>query len=208
MVFIHRYDANNIASRVEIGTAKSGEVIYLCRKNTQYKKLGPQDAYTVFYYALTESNEVVGKAELKLSGSSTRAELSYFIADDQQGKGIGTMMLHSIVGSAMITDEPLDNLTMIVMGGMEPETTLLKTIYLTINEDNYASQAIAIKNGFEKVDNTTYEIERSKIFEQYFESQREEPTVNMEESKDMEEEHVPIVEMLLNDNEINNSGDM
>lgn len=207
-MFKHKYDANNVASRVEIGTAKSGEVIYLCRMNTKHKNHFGKDSYMVHYYALTESNEVVGKATLSLADSSTRAELTYFIAPDQQGKGIGTMMLHSIVGSSMITDEPLDNLSMVAKSGQEPESTLLKTIYLEINEDNYASQAIAIKNGFEKVGDTTYEIERSKIFEQYFESQRVEASVNLEETKDIVEEHIPIVEMLLNDDEINNPGDM
>ena len=202
--FKHRYDPNNVASKVEIGTAKSGEAIYLCRMNTAHTPVAGKDKYTVQYYAMTDTEEVVGKATLVLNANSSRGELEYFIAEEHRGKGIGTIMLHSIVGSAMITEEPLDNLPMVTRFGQEPETTLLKSIYLSINKDNYASQAIAIKNGFEKTDQETFEIERAKLFEQYFTSQEDKTQENNVET--VAKESVPIVEMLWEDS--SNTGEL
>lgn len=153
------FNKDEIDSRVDIQIeTKYGERLSIIRTKVKSNVLlGNNHVHHLSYYILNSDGIVVGKVPVTVSdNSSSTASMDYWIKDVFQDRGIGSVMLKAIINDILLETKPLDNLIFSSLREPSISTTKITTISLDINEDNFASQRIAEKNGFVKQKDNQY----------------------------------------------------
>lgn len=154
------FDINQVDRKIIISTpSKCGSRLFLFRIRKQ-KEIPFVNAIkqNVTYYVINDDGVVVGKIPTTTTNSST-ISMDYWLKEDARGQGIGTIMLNEVVDQIFV-EQDVDDLCFRNPNQTEIESTKITTITLDINEDNYASQRIAEKNGFAHTGEGRWEIQR------------------------------------------------
>lgn len=139
-----KYDKKIITSNLN----KDGEKLYLLRHKISeeivkgtFKHLA---RYTIF---LQDSEKDIGWIEVNIlfTKLANEAEIEYIIDEKYRNKGNITICLEEVLKDIFI-DQSFDGLE---IKTVYPKTEI-KEVFLSINEDNLASQTVAIKSGFTK----------------------------------------------------------
>lgn len=140
---------------------KDGEELYILRKITSneflkghYKNIGRYSIYT-------REGLYSGFIDVTISNSNkaNKAEIEYKSAPEQRNKGNMTISLEEVLSDIFIGNS-FDNLT---VRDIFPKTKI-KEVFLAINSDNYASQAVANKIGFQQ-NGTIYKMTKEQFLQ-------------------------------------------
>lgn len=122
------------------------------------------------YYIINTLGDVVGRVPVYTSQADS-IRIDYWLKEEYQGKGIGTIVLEEIIKQIYIEKE-FDGVE--IPSRKYPYTvkTAIKNIDLEIPFYNEASKRIAIKNGFKEEEKEEYTSYFSLTLEDYM-KQRE-----------------------------------
>lgn len=84
-------------------------------------------------------------------GNPNSLSMDYWLKREQQGKGIGTVVLGEVI-KQIYDEKEFDKLQFSSIKYPDIDETKIESIGLEISDDNEASKKIATKNGFKKVD--------------------------------------------------------
>lgn len=136
---------------------KNGEQLFLYRKNIKSKQLGAIN-YKIqsVYYIINKSGKIVGRVPISIS-VPTSLSMDYWIKDEFQGQGIGSVVLEEIVRQ-IYNEKAFNGIDFKASKFPETDKTAIQNIQLEISDDNDASIRIATKNGFNKIGERSYSL--------------------------------------------------
>jgi len=157
----YSFDVETIDKQISVQKlTKLGEQIFLYRKKINIRTNPMPYVIQSVYYLVDVSGNILGKILTNNNGFSNKLEIDYFIKPEYQGKGLGTIALSTVVDEIFSNGE-FDNIPF-RRNALEKETTTnIESISLSINTDNIASQIVATRNGFVKIDDTTFIMTRN-----------------------------------------------
>ena len=127
-------------------TDKNGDEYIIRKCPTQMKSLVGQHQSFIKYEILDNAGNVIGRVKLSSVGNPSTAEIEYYIDNDQfKDKGLASKAVEYVV-SDVYAKGILDRLNVSHKG--KNITTSIGEIFLSINDENKASQCVARKNGF------------------------------------------------------------
>ena len=130
---------------------RDGEELYLLRRIVSKEILKGMGMYNNKgrYSIYTKDGEFAGFIDATISNTkkANKAEIEYKTVEKQRNKGNITIALKEVLKDIFI-NHSFDNLT---IRDIFP-TTNIEEVFLNINDDNYASQAVARKSGFQKME--------------------------------------------------------
>ena len=136
---------------------KNSEQLFLYRKNIKSKQLGAIN-YKIqsVYYIINKSGKIVGRVPISIS-DPTSLSMDYWIKDEFQGQGIGSVVLEEIVRQ-IYNEKAFNGIDFKASKFQETDKTAIQNIQLEISDDNDASIRIATKNGFNKIGERSYSL--------------------------------------------------
>ncbi len=152
----YSFNMEEIDTKIRIPKlTKNGEQLYLYRKNVKSKQLGAIN-YKIqsVYYIINKSGEIVGRVPISIS-NPTALNMDYWIKDEFQGQGIGSVVLEEIVRQ-IYNEKAFNGIDFKASKFPETDKTEIQNIQLEISDDNDASIRIATKNGFSKIGERSY----------------------------------------------------
>ena len=154
----YSFDIKDIDRRIRISNlTKNGEQLYLYRKSIENKKLfGGNCVLRTQYYIVNSSGEIVGRIPIGI-GNPHSLSMDYWLKEDYQGKGIGTIALEEVI-KQIYDKKEFDKLHFSSVKYPDVEETKIKSIGLEISDDNEPSKRIATKNGFKKVGERSFSL--------------------------------------------------
>lgn len=137
---------------------KDGEELYILRKITSKEFHKGYYKNKCRYSIYTLEGQYSGFIDVTISNSN-KAEIEYKSVPKQRNKGNITISLEEVLADIFI-DNSFDNLT---VRDIFPKTKI-REVFLAINSDNYASQAVANKIGFQQ-NGTIYIMTREQFLQ-------------------------------------------
>ena len=154
----YSFNIEDIDKKIKIPKlTKKGEQLYLYRRSITSKQVGSIN-YLIKsqYYIVNKSGEIVGRVPVSI-GTPNSLSMDYWIRDEFQGQGIGSVVLEEIVRQ-IYEKKTFDGIDFRTSKFPETDKTAIQNIQLEISDDNYASIRIASKNGFRKTDERSYSL--------------------------------------------------
>lgn len=102
------------------------------------------------------SGEIVGRIPISI-GNPHSLSMDYWLKEDYQGKGIGTVALEEVIKQVYDKKE-FNKLHFSSIKYPDVEETEIESIELEIDDCNEASKRIATKNGFKKVGERSFSL--------------------------------------------------
>lgn len=146
---MYSFDMEDIDKKIRIAKlTKHGEQLFLYRKKINTKNvLGYCNIYSQ-YYIVNLAGEIVGRIPISI-GNPHLLSMDYWLKEDYQGKGIGTIALEEVI-KQIYDKKEFDKLHFSSVKYPDIEETEIESIGLEISDDNQPSKRIATKNGFKK----------------------------------------------------------
>ena len=140
-------------------TNKDGQQLFMFRILTSKEIVSGTYSNTARYMIYTQEGEYAGYIDVMVSNrkEANEAEIQYASNEKFRNKGNMTISLEEVLREVFV-DKSFDGLQ---IKPFFPKTEM-KKVFLAINEDNYASQAVAKKSGFIK-NGECYEITRDEF---------------------------------------------
>ena len=140
---------------------KDGKELYILRKITSKEFLKGHYTNKGRYSIYTREGLYSGFIDVTISNSNkaNKAEIEYKSVPEQRNKGNMTISLEEVLSDIFI-DNSFDNLT---VRDIFPKTKIGE-VFLAINSDNYASQAVANKIGFQQ-NGTIYKMTKEQFLQ-------------------------------------------
>lgn len=140
---------------------KDGKELYILRKITSKEILKGHYTNKGRYSIYTREGLYSGFIDVTISNSNkaNKAEIEYKSVPEQRNKGNMTTSLEEVLSDIFI-DNSFDNLT---VRDIFPKTKIGE-VFLAINSDNYASQAVANKIGFQQ-NGTIYKMTKEQFLQ-------------------------------------------
>ena len=140
---------------------KDGKELYILRKITSKEFLKGHYTNKGRYSIYTREGLYSGFIDVTISNSNkaNKAEIEYKSVPEQRNKGNMTTSLEEVLSDIFI-DNSFDNLT---VRDIFPKTKIGE-VFLAINSDNYASQAVANKIGFQQ-NGTIYKMTKEQFLQ-------------------------------------------
>ena len=154
----YSFNMEDIDKKIRIPKlTKNGEQLFLYRKNIKSKQLGAIN-YKIqsVYYIINKSGKIVGRVPISIS-DPTSLSMDYWIKDEFQGQGIGSVVLEEIVRQ-IYNEKAFNGIDFKASKFPETDKTAIQNIQLEISDDNDASIRIATKNGFNKIGERSYSL--------------------------------------------------
>ena len=126
---------------------KDGEYLFIFRKLMSKELVNEMYSNTAKYSIYSKAGQCLGEINLSVSNTSSanQVEVEYISEEEFRNKGNITISLDEVLKDIFI-DKSFDGLH---VKSNYPKT-VIKEVFLSINDDNYASKAIAKKSGFIK----------------------------------------------------------
>lgn len=134
---------------------KLGEQVFLYRKKINIRTNPMPYVIKSVYYLVDTSGNILGKLPVYNNGHSDTLEIDYHIKPEYQGQGLGTIALSTVVDD-IFSDREFDNIPFRENMLEEEITTSIESVYLSISNENVASQIVATRNGFVKTSEGTF----------------------------------------------------
>lgn len=152
----YSFDVESIDKQILVPQlTKLGEQIFLYRKKINIRTNPMPYVIQSVYYLIDINGNILGKVPVHNNGYYDKLEIDYFIKPEYQGQGLATIALSTVIDD-IFADKEFNNIPF-RKNNLEKETiTIIESISLSINADNIASQIIATKNGFRKINETTF----------------------------------------------------
>lgn len=175
---------------------RDGEELYLLRKIVSEEVLKGIGVYKNKgrYSIYTKEGEFAGFIDATVANykKANKAEIEYKTIEKQRNKGNITIALEEVLKDIFI-NHSFDNLT---IRDIFP-TTNIEEVFLNINSDNYASQAVARKSRFQQNGNI-HTMTKERFLEIFSEREIGKNTVNISlENKDKAKDKVRLDEQTL-----------
>lgn len=134
-------------TRISAQLNKDGEKLLYVRASILEKKLGINYSNKSIYYAFDVNGNYVGCVKISVLNyiPPTQVEMEYWANEEYKNKGNITIIAQEVIKEVFVDNE-FDNLR---VRDNEP-TSNIDTIMVAINQDNYASLAVAKKLGFDE----------------------------------------------------------
>lgn len=161
----YSFDMDDIDKKIKIPKlAKNGEQLYLYRRSIRNRQLGSSNSrIDSQYFILNNSGQIVGRVPVSVLEPYSLS-MDYWIRDEFQGQGIGTVVLEEIV-KQIYDGKEFDGIDCISAKFPEANKTSIQNIKLEISDDNEASIKIASKNGFKKAGERYYSLTLNNFLE-------------------------------------------
>ena len=155
------FNIDDIDKRIRIERlSREGEQLFLFhRKNNVKNILGYCNIHSQ-YYIVNSGGDIIGRIPISI-GNPYSISLDYWLKDEYQGKGIGSVALEEVIRQIYEENE-FDNIKFSSTKYPDINQTEIKSIDLEISDDNEASKRIATKNGFKKVGDRAYSLTKEK----------------------------------------------
>lgn len=142
---------------------KDNEELILLRKIDSEEVVKGMHSNNGIYYIFTSDGEAIGRIDVIISNSpkSNKAEIQYKCAESQRNKGNTTISLDEVLKDIFI-NQSYNNLP---IKDIFPLTNI-EEVFLAINSDNGASQAVAKKMGFQ-ANGTTHIMTKEMFMQKY-----------------------------------------
>ena len=162
---MYSFDIKDIDTRIRISNpTKNGEQLYLYRKKIQNKKLyGGHCVLRTQYYIVNSLGEIVGRIPIGI-GSPNSLSMDYWLKEEHQGRGIGSVALEEVIRQ-IYNKKEFDDIEFSSIKHPDTSRTFIENIGLEISDDNEASKRIASKNGFEQVGERAYALTRERYID-------------------------------------------
>ena len=152
----YSFDVESIDRQIPVPQlTKLGNQVFLYRKKINIRTNPMPYVIKSVYYLVDTSGNVLGKVPVYNNGHSDRLEIDYHIKPEYQGQGLGTIALSTVVDD-IFSDREFDNIPFRKSMLEEETITSVGSVYLSISDDNIASQIVATRNGFVKTDDGTF----------------------------------------------------
>lgn len=151
-------------------TNKDGQQLFMFRILTSKEIVSGTYSNTARYMIYTQEGEYAGYIDVMVSNrkEANEAEIQYASNEKFRNKGNMTISLEEVLREVFV-DKSFDGLQ---IKPFFPKTEM-KKVFLAINEDNYASQAVAKKSGFIK-NGECYEITRDEFIRKISDEKQQE----------------------------------
>ena len=168
---------------------KDGEHLFLLRKIETKEVAKGSYSNEGKYFIFSKDGKEVGYIVVNVSNTKTadQAEIEYISKEEHRNKGNITISLEEVLKDIFI-DKSFDDLQ---IKTIFPKTSIEK-VFLDINDDNIASQAVANKNGFTKKEDC-FEITKNEFLEKI----NKEKHTELEKKLNLEAKN--ILELIKND---------
>ena len=152
----YSFDVESIDRQIPVPQlTKLGAQVFLYRKKIAIRTNPMPYVIKSVYYLVDTSGNILGKVPVYNNGHSDRLEIDYHIKPEYQGQGLGTIALSTVVND-IFSDKEFDNIPFRKNMLEEEITTSIESVYLSISNENIASQIVATRNGFVKIDDGTF----------------------------------------------------
>lgn len=152
----YSFDVESIDRQIPVPQlTKLGDQVFLYRKKINIRTNPMPYVIKSVYYLVDTSGNILGKVPVYNNGHSDRLEIDYHIKPEYQGQGLGTIALSTVVDD-IFSDKEFDNILFRKNMLEEEITTSIESVYLSISNENIASQIVATRNGFVKTDDGTF----------------------------------------------------
>ena len=148
----YAFDVESIDRQIPVPQlTKLGDQVFLYRKKINIRTNPMPYVIKSVYYLVDASGNILGKVPVYNNGYGDRLEIDYHIKPEYQGQGLGTIALSTVVDD-IFSDREFDNIPFGKNMLEEEITTSIESVYLSISNENIASQIVATRNGFVKTD--------------------------------------------------------
>lgn len=152
----YSFDVESIDRQIPVPQlTKLGDQVFLYRKKINIRTNPMPYVIKSVYYLVDTNGNILGKVLVYNNGYSDRLEIDYHIKPEYQGQGLGTIALSTVVDD-IFSDREFDNIPFRKSMLEEETITSVGSVYLSISDDNIASQIVATRNGFVKTDDGTF----------------------------------------------------
>lgn len=152
----YSFDVESIDRQIPVPQlTKLGDQVFLYRKKINIRTNPMPYVIKSVYYLVDTNGNILGKVPVYNNGHSDRLEIDYHIKPEYQGQGLGTIALSTVVDD-IFSDREFDNIPFRKSMLEEETITSVGSVYLSISDDNIASQIVATRNGFVKTDDGTF----------------------------------------------------
>lgn len=152
----YSFDVESIDRQIPVPQlTKLGDQVFLYRKKINIRTNPMPYVIKSVYYLVDTNGNILGKVPVYNNGYSDRLEIDYHIKPEYQGQGLGTIALSTVVDD-IFSDREFDNIPFRKSMLEEETITSVGSVYLSISDDNIASQIVATRNGFVKTDDGTF----------------------------------------------------
>ena len=161
----YSFNIDDIDKKIKISKlTKNGEQLYLYRRSIRNRQLGSSNfRIDSQYFILNNSGEIVGRVPVSVLEPYSLS-MDYWIKDDFQGQGIGTVVLEEIIRQ-IYEKKDFDDLECMSAKFPNITRTSIKNIELQISDNNKSSIRIATKNGFKKAGEQYYSLTLNDFIE-------------------------------------------
>ena len=161
----YSFDMDDIDKKIKIPKlTKNGEQLYLYRRSIRNRQLGSSNSrIDSQYFILNNSGQIVGRVPVSVLEPYSLS-MDYWIKDEFQGQGIGTVVLEEIIRQ-IYDGKEFDGIDCISAKFPDANKTSIQNIKLEISDDNEASIKIAMKNGFKKAGERYYSLTLNDFIE-------------------------------------------
>ena len=168
----YSFDMDDIDKKIKIPKlTKNGEQLYLYRRSIRNRQLGSSNSrIDSQYFILNNSGQIVGRVPVSVLEPYSLS-MDYWIKDEFQGQGIGTVVLEEIIRQ-IYDGKEFDGIDCISAKFPDANKTSIQNIKLEISDDNEASIKIAMKNGFKKAGERYYSLTLNDFIERNQEKSR------------------------------------
>lgn len=161
----YSFDMDDIDKKIKIPKlTKNGEQLYLYRRSIRNRQLGSSNSrIDSQYFILNNSGQIVGRVPVSVLEPYSLS-MDYWIKDEFQGQGIGTVVLEEIIRQ-IYDGKEFDGIDCISAKFPDANKTSIQNIKLEISDENEASIKIAMKNGFKKAGERYYSLTLNDFIE-------------------------------------------
>lgn len=153
---IYSFDVESIDRQIPVPQlTKLGGQVFLYRKKISIRTNPVPYVIKSTYYLVDTSGNILGEVIVYNNGYSDKLEIDYKIKPEYQGQGLATIALSTVVDD-IFADREFDNIPFRKNMNEEETTTSIESVYLSIADQNIASQIVATRNGFVKTNAETF----------------------------------------------------